>query len=168
MTDCGYYFITLGKAALPGGSGMRCEEPWRGSLASTSSFSCWTTNLLIISLVDGIRWCSGRTFLLYIYSPAWPAADKRPLSVMLPPSPGTAEMGCLWWTAETDVGQMSQLIFHMSFFTLTLHQSVSSPEASICLRALVSFSCFFMYLLELQQIFRNLKTFWPRTMMFFQ
>lgn len=108
MTD--YYFIILGKAALPGGPAMRCDEPvstaakvWLSdqrpgfdsgapgrpprrprchSLAGQRIFP-WFLLTMLREVAAG-----------HFFSPfvaQRPAADQRDLSVTLPPSALTAE-----------------------------------------------------------------------------
>lgn len=102
-----------------------------GSLMPASSFFCWTTNLLLISPVDGIRRCSGRTFLLYVYSPARPAADKRPpqrdaATIAWDCWDGLFVMGCRHWCGP-DV-PVDLRVLHMSWpFTLLHYTNQSHP-----------------------------------------
>lgn len=78
--------------------------------AYVGSLSPWALNLL--SILSQEEWDGGWSFLLWVCNPPWPAADKHPVSMMLPPSSLTAEIACLCSTADVLRGHKSPFVSH--------------------------------------------------------
>lgn len=71
--------------------------------------------------------------LLWVCDHPWAAAaaDKHPVSVMVPPPSSTAEIVCLWWTAEICVGHKAPFVSHRPsrlFFRFSKYRQLCGPE----------------------------------------